>query len=470
MKKAVVLLIVICTGFNMMVQAKIELPSIFGDSMVLQQQSDVPVWGWGSPRQTVKIVASWSPNDTVIAKVSGEGMWRTKIRTIHAGGPHSLEIFVSDSDKREFRNVMLGEVWLCSGQSNMGWSAAENLVDKDAEIKAANHPNIRIFQVPNRTATTPQVDCNASWQQCTPEAMQYTSAVGYFFARHLKNELDVPIGIIVSAWGGTPYETWTKKELIENNPLLQANAPVGENEHRPNLTGTCYNQMIHPLVPFSISGAIWYQGETNVGNPYYAMGLQTMINGWRADFGKEFPFYLVQIAPYTYNSAHNEPALLREQQELVTKLVPATGMVVVSDLVDDVKDIHPIDKQNVGLRLANLALAETYNQPVKDYQCLTFRSMRVEKGKAIITFNNAQSGLVCKGSQIEGLKIAGTDGEYIEAGGIIKGDELIVWSAAVKNPVYVSFCFDDSTVGNLFSKGGLPVAPFRSNHVTSFFE
>lgn len=470
MKKILIFLIVTCIGFSAMVEAKVELPSIFGDGMVIQQQADVPIWGWGLPLQTVKIVASWSPNDTVVVKVSGEGIWKTKLRTTHAGGPYTLKVFVSDTDKKEFTNVMLGEVWLCSGQSNMGWSAAEGLVNKNAEIAAANHPDIRIFQMPYRTASTPQVDCDSSWKECTSETMEYTSAVGYFFARRLMSELRVPVGIIVSAWGGTPYETWTKKELIENNPLLLAKAPQGENEFRPNLTGTCYNQMIHPAIPYSIAGAIWYQGETNVGNPYYAMGLQTMINGWRNDFGREFPFYLVQIAPFTYNSSHNEPALLREQQELVTKLVPKTGMVVVSDLVDDVKNIHPIDKQNVGLRLANLALADTYNCSIPDYKSPTFRSMKVEKGKAIITFNNAESGLVCKGEKVEGLKIAGSDGKYVDAQGIIKGDELIVSSEKVKNPIYVSFCFDDATVGNLFSKGNLPVAPFRSNHVKSFFE
>lgn len=467
MKKIIYL--IAFTGLALGLQAKTGLPAVFGDNMVLQQHSDVSVWGWGNPSETVKIVSGWLLNDTVSVKVSGEGVWRTKIRTVGAGGPYTLQVFVSETDKTVFRNVMLGEVWLCSGQSNMGWTAAENLVNKEAEIEAANHPDIRIFHVPARTATSPQVDCDTQWVGCTPATMQHTSAVGYFFARRLKEYLNVPVGIIVAAWGGTPYETWTKKELIDNHPLLKAYAPVNENEWRPNIPGTCYNQMIHPVVPYSISGAIWYQGETNVGNPFYAMGLQTMINGWRADFGKEFPFYLVQIAPFTYNSAFNEPALLREQQELVTRFVTRTGMVVVSDLVHDVKDIHPIDKQNVGLRLANLALAETYAQPVKEYLSPVFKSMSVEKGKAIITFDNVQVGLMIKGEKITGLKIAGADEKFVPADGIVKGDQLVVSSPEVKQPVYVTFCFDDATVGNLFSKAGLPVAPFRSNPVKSLF-
>lgn len=467
MKKTIYLIAFI--GIVLDLHAKIALPSVFGDNMVLQQHADVSIWGWGNPSEIVKIVSGWQMNDTIAVKVSGEGVWRTKIRTVGAGGPHTLQVFVSGTDKIVFHNVMLGEVWLCSGQSNMGWSAAENLVNKDVEIAAANHPDIRIFHVPARTATSPQMDCDAQWVGCTPATMQHTSAVGYFFARRLKESLNVPVGIIVAAWGGTPYETWTKKELIDNHPLLKTYAPVNENEWRPNLPGTCYNQMIHPVVPYSISGAIWYQGETNVGNPFYAMGLQTMINGWRADFGKEFPFYLVQIAPFTYNSAFNEPALLREQQELVTKSVARTGMVVVSDLVHDIKDIHPIDKQNVGLRLANLALAETYNQPVGEYQSPVFKFMSVEKGKAIITFDYAQAGLMVKGEKITGLKIAGADEKYVSAEGIIRGDRLIVSSPEVKQPVYVTFCFDDATVGNLFSKAGLPVAPFRTHPVISLF-
>ncbi len=463
MKKIIFLIAFI--GFGLNVQAKIVLPAIFGDNMVLQQQSDVSIWGWGKPAETVKIVPGWQTGDTVAVKVSGEGVWRARIRTIGAGGPYTLQVFVSATDKTVVNNVMLGEVWLCSGQSNMGWSAAENLVNKEAEIAAANHPDIRIFHVPARTATSPQVNCDAQWAGCTPTTMQRTSAVGYFFARRLKEYLNVPVGIIVAAWGGTPYETWTKKELIDSHPLLKVYAPVNENEWRPNLPGSCYNQMIHPLVPYSISGAIWYQGETNVGHPYYATGLQTMINGWRTDFGKEFPFYLVQIAPYTYNSTFNEPALLREQQELVTKSVPRTGMVVVSDLVHDIKDIHPIDKQNVGLRLANLALAETYHQPVRGYLSPVFNSMRIEKGKAIITFDNAQDGLMVKGKKITGLKIAGADKKFVEAEGTVRGDKLVVASPKVKQPVHVTFCFDDSTVGNLFSKAGLPVAPFRTKPV-----
>ncbi|MDR0385895.1 MAG: sialate O-acetylesterase [Prevotellaceae bacterium] len=452
--------------------AQVQLPAVFGDSMVMQQQSDAPVWGWANAGSTVKIVGSWSPSDTVRVKASSSGTWTATVRTSKAGGPYSLRVFTSGSDVREYRNVMLGEVWLCSGQSNMEWSVNHGILNGNDEAAAATYPDIRIFHIPKRASLTPQNNCDASWAACSPEIMRSTSALAYFFARRLKEALNIPVGIIVAAWGGTAYEVWTKKELIESNPLLKASADAAkEYQWWPCKPGACYNQMIHPIIPYSIAGAIWYQGEANVAeHRYYGLGLQTMINGWRSDFGKEFPFYMVQIAPYSYKSAGNIcAALLREQQETVARLVPKTGMVVVSDRVDNVKNIHPKDKQTVGLRLGNLALAEVYGQPLKDYQSPVFLALRIEKNRAIVSFEHAQSGLKFVGDKITGLKIAEADGNYVEAEGVIKGNELTVSSPAVKAPVSVTYCFDDDTVGNLFSAAGLPVAPFKSNRTVSFY-
>lgn len=449
-------------------QAQLTLPAVFSDNMVLQQNSEASVWGWGRASEKIKVVGSWAPADTAFATVASDGSWKTSLQTATAGGPYTLTV-IGDETK-QYRDVMLGEVWLCSGQSNMEWTANQNLVNKEAEIAAANYPDIRIFHIPRKGAKTPQNNCDAEWTKCTPETMRSTSAIAYFFARKLQQEMKVPVGIIVSAWGGTPIEVWIKKELIEADPILNAACPLKEYPWWPTEQGVLYNQMINPVIPYAMAGALWYQGEANHERyNTYGLAMRTMIEGWRSDFGKNFPFYFVQIAPFTYNAQGNTPALLREQQEFVTKLVPNTGMVVVSDLVADVKDIHPIDKQNVGLRLANLALAETYGLPLKDYKSPTFASIAVEKGKAVISFNDAQSGLMCPDKKIEGLKIAGEDGKYVEAEGTIKGDKLIVSAPEVKNPVAVTFCFDDATEGNLFSKAGLPVAPFRSDRVVTFF-
>lgn len=455
---SIVLLLLFVTG----VQAQISLPSVFTDNMVLQQKSEVPVWGWGEASTQVRLVGSWAPTDTVVTTVKPDGQWNALLKTTKAGGPYTLQVF--GYGKKEFKNILLGEVWLCSGQSNMEWSANSGIDNKEAEITAANYPNIRFFHIPKRGADSPQNNCDASWEICTPETMRKTSAIAYFFGRDLQKETDVPVGLIVSAWGGTPAEVWTEKSLITQNPELLANAQTKTFPWWPVENGVLYNQMIHPVIPYRIAGSIWYQGESN-HEQYATYGklLQTMIEGWRRDFGTAFPFYLVQIAPHTYNSKANTPALLREQQEWVTANVPNTGMVVISDLVSDVKNIHPTDKQHVALRLANLALAETYKKEKTGYLSPVFAGIEIKKNKAIISFHHAENGLKCKDKKVEGVTIAGADGLFIPAKAEIKGNQLIVMSPQLKQPEQVRYCFDDATIGNLFSLEGLPVAPFRTD-------
>lgn len=449
-------------GLATVASAQVALPSVFTDHMVLQQQSSAPVWGWGYANQPVKVVGSWAPGDTVTAMTQADGHWQVSIPTTAAGGPYTLHVI---GDKTIIlQDVMLGEVWLCSGQSNMEWTANAGLTNKDAEIAAANHPNIRFFHIPRRGAAFPQDDCDAAWAACTPQTMPNTSAVAYFFARKLQEEKDVPVGLIVSAWGGTPAEVWTPNELITGTPALKDNLVDKENPWWPNSPGALYNQMIHPVVPYRIAGSLWYQGESNHEKyATYGLLMKKLIEGWRADFGKDMPFYFVQIAPFKYGSKENTPALLREQQEFVSRLVPNTGMVVISDLVDNVGDIHPISKQQVGVRLARLALAETYGEKLSDYKSPVYKSMEVKKNKAILSFLDADGGLLCKGKKVEGLQIAGADGVWQPAEGEVKGSTLVVSARGVKIPTQVRYCFDDATEGNLFTIAGLPVAPFRTD-------
>lgn len=449
-------------GWATVTSAQIALPSVFTDHMVLQQQSNVPVWGWGYSNQTVKVVGSWAPRDTVSTLIKSDGHWQVSIPTTKAGGPYTLTVI---GDKTlAVQDVMLGEVWLCSGQSNMEWTANSGLTNKEAEIAAANHPNIRFFHIPRRGAASPQDDCDAAWAVCTPQTMPATSAVAYFFARKLQEEKGVPVGLIVSAWGGTPAEVWTPTERIAENPTLKNNLVDKDNPWWPNTPGALYNQMIHPVVPYRLAGSLWYQGESNhERQSTYGLLMKNLIEGWRSDFGQEMPFYFVQIAPFTYGSKENTPALLREQQELVSRLVPNTGMVVISDLVDNVADIHPISKQQVGLRLARMALAETYGEKLTDYKSPVYKSMEIKKNKVTISFLDAEGGLLCRGKKVEGLQIADADGQWQPAEGEVKGNTLIVSSRQVKNPAHVRYCFDDATEGNLFTTGGLPVAPFRTD-------
>lgn len=443
-------------------QAQITLPSILADHMVLQQNADVPVWGWGVASAKIRVVGSWAPQDTATTTAAPNGYWEIRLKTTSAGGPYTVHIFGSGS--RTLTDVMLGEVWLCSGQSNMEWTPMNNIDNRNAEIAAASNPNIRFFHIPKRGADSPQNTCDASWNNCTPETMKRTSAVAYFFGRTLEKALNVPVGLIISAWGGTPAEVWTPKDRVLSDEKLRAAMPAKTTPWWPVEAGALYNQMIHPVMPYGLAGSIWYQGESNCDQPTtYGALLQTMIESWREGFKKDFPFYLVQIAPHTYKSANNGPALIREQQEWVSRTVPGTGLVVVSDLVNNVTNIHPTDKQHVGLRLANLALGKTYKKLTEGYETPVFNTMSVDKNKAIITFLQAEKGLACKDKTITGFQIADDDGIFTEAKAEIKGCTVVVSSPAVKHPAVVRYCFDDATIGNLSGKDGLPVAPFRSD-------
>ena len=447
---------------NHTIQAQITLPPIFADRMVLQQKSEAPIWGWGNASETIQIVGSWSPQDTTKVVVASDGRWKTTLKTGSAGGPFTIHIMGSTSIN--LQQVMLGEVWLCSGQSNMEWQPHQGLSNQKEEIQSANYPDIRIFTVAKRGADSPQNNCEGKWEPCTPEVMSRSSAVAYFFSRRLQEILQVPVGIIVSAWGGTPAEVWVPKELVDNSPIFSENKPTKTYPWWPIESGRLYNQMIHPLVPFQIAGTIWYQGESNQDHyGSYNTLMKELINAWRKDFGHAFPFYFVQIAPHTYNAPNHAPAFLREQQERTLHETTHTGMIIISDLVNDVKNIHPINKQDVGLRLANMALAKNYAQDIQEYQSPLYKSMQIVKNKIIIEFEHADNGLICSQKRITGLKIAGQDGIWLDANATIKGNTLIVSAPGLKNPAKVSYCFDEATIGNLFSKGNLPVAPFRTD-------
>lgn len=455
------ILFLILSAFSNQSFGEITLPSAFGDNMVLQQNSEVAIWGWSEPGETLKLVTSWNIRDTISVKANNYAKWKTKIKTSSAGGPYTIQIF--GSSNIQINNVMLGEVWLCSGQSNMEWSANFGIENKEEEITNANYPDIRILHVQRMGAETVQRDCYAKWEECTSESMRKTSAIAYYFARELNQKLDVPVGIIVSAWGGTPAEVWIKGELVENNSELNSALYSQTTEWWPIKPGATYNSMIAPLIPYGIAGALWYQGESNCPTyQVYSLMQKTLIENWRSDFEKEFPFYFVQIAPYEYGPTIHS-AYLREQQELTTKIVPQAGMVVISDLIDDIKNIHPRNKLDVGNRLANYALTETYNKNVGAYKSPTYKSMQIEKNKIIITFNDVITGLNCTGKSSVNFMISGEDQKFVQARAKIDGKTIEVSSKKIKNPVAVRFCFDNTSIPDIFSSEGLPLAPFRSD-------
>lgn len=441
--------------------AEIRLPAIIGNNMVLQQQAKVNLWGWGGPGEKISVTNSW--NNTIDSSTStSDGWWKLVIQTPAAGGPYTITFTATNVIRLE--NVLIGEVWVCSGQSNMEWSAMNNNKQSLEEAPAATNKEIRFFHIPRTTSDFPQDDCHAGWKVCNPEDMKRFSSVGYFFGKKLQTTLQIPVGLINTSWGGTPAEVWTPKEIIEkDNDLLTAANKISPNPWGPTTAGKTYNAMIAPITNFCIAGTIWYQGETNTGTAYmYSKLFTSMITGWRKAWNKEFPFYFVQIAPFAYGTEYSCP-LLREAQTNSMAL-PGTGMVVISDLVDNVNDIHPQNKRDVAIRLANLALAETYHKNVASYKFPLYKNMKVENDRIRIFFDNVPNGLLTKNGEASDFVIAGSDKVFYKATAKIDGNTIVVLAKEVKNPVAVRFGFKNRSIPNLFSTEGLPVNLFRTDN------
>jgi sialate O-acetylesterase len=440
-------------------RATITLPAVISSNMVLQQQTRAKLWGWGNPTEKVFITGSWNAK-TDSTVVTGDGKWELFINTPAAGGPYNITI--KGYNTIVLTNVLIGEVWVCSGQSNMEYNYYWGVPQIGEELLVAQNSNIRFFNIPRTTANAPQEDCRASWTVCDSNTIKSFSAVGYFFGKRLHKDLGVPIGLVHASWGGTPAEVWTPADVVKNNPVLQtAAAQLKPSNHWPVTAGATFNGMIAPLTPFSIAGAIWYQGESNTETASTYQPLFTaLIQAWRRQWNKEFPFYYVQLAPFNYGTK-NSGALLREAQANIT--LPKTGMVITTDLADDTLDIHPKNKRDVGDRLAKLALQNTYEKKVAAAESPVFKNI-IKKGAALVVeFEKADAGLLSKGKTITGVYIAGADQNFYPAAAKIKAGRLEVWSIKVPAPVAVRYAFSNTAVGNLFSVSGMPVAPFRTD-------
>ena len=442
--------------------AQLRLPAVLCSNMVLQQNDSVMLWGWGYNLQNVQIHTSWNAT-TTSTRVSNQGHWKTKLKTPAAGGPYLLTIS-SGGVVLTLDNVMIGEVWLCSGQSNMEWNYYNNPKTVGAELTNARNPAIRFFQVPRTASAWPQDDVKGAWTVCDSNTLKQFSAVGYFFGKTLHQQLGVPIGLINASWGGTPTEVWTPAEEIYNNSMLKAAAEkLREVPWCPVTPGLLYNGMVHPISNYNIAGAIWYQGEGNTANAEtYHLGFSTLLAQWRKAWKKIFPMYYVQIAPFAYGRPF-EGAIVREQQQLAAAL-PKVGMVVVADLIDSLTDIHPGNKKDVGLRLANYALAKTYGKNVGAYQSPTLEGATLTGKTVTIVVAQAPQGLVQRGPSLTGFLICGADGIWLPASGTIKGNNIVLWNDAVPMPTHVRYCFSNTGVGNVFSAEGLPLAPFRTDN------
>ena len=463
---------------NVSARAELNLPAIFGDNMVLQQQMPVPVWGWAAPNTKVTVTFAGQTKST---QAGADGKWLVKLGKLKATfTPQTL--VVSAGDTKTFTNVLVGEVWLGSGQSNMekpiGLQRGQRpTLNAEQELAAANYPNIRIFKIEKMLSATPRTALEKfyGWQECSSNSLNTVSfsAAAYFFGREIHTNLNVPVGLIESSWGGTRIEPWTPPAGFESVPsLAHIKTPDFGTNKIPNTAPTVlYNAMIAPITGYALRGALWYQGESNRGDTNYDAKMSALVNGWRKVWNEgPFPFYFVQIAPFKYikdmtNYVADTDPLPRfwVQQSRAARQIKNAGMIVTTDLVDDLNDIHPRDKATVGHRLALLALDETYDREVAS-ESPAFEKMKVVGNKAILEFEHTHGGLISKdGQPLTWFTIAGADGKFVPAQATITGKETVEVSAAgVEKPVAVRFAWHQLAQPNLFNKAGLPAEPFST--------
>ncbi len=456
-------IILIALGYGLSASALLRLPNAVSDSMVLQRETEVTLWGWSGVADKIYITTSWN-NITDSTSANGDGKWKIAIATPAAGGPYTITFKGRDS-VIVLKNILIGEVWLCSGQSNMEWRPSYGIPEMEAELPNSYNPNIRLLSVSRASADYPQEDHPARWFGCNPATVNEFSAIGYFFGKKLHEVLGVPVGLIDATWGGTVAEHWTPMKKLNTDSILQYAANnFPPNAYYPAKAGSLYNGMIAPFTNYTINGVIWYQGESNTFAPsVYAHLHSALIDSWREAWNKNFPFYFVQIAPFNYGTPYCA-ALLREAQTVASKH-PNTGMVVITDLVEDINDIHPRQKRGVGERLANWALAETYGKTGITHKSPQYKSMMTDKNTLIIEFDNAQDGLILKDKDKKATEfyIAGEDLQFLPAEARIKGNRVLLTNKKIKKPVAARFAFSNAAIGNIFSKQGLPVNPFRTD-------
>lgn len=516
MRTLLLLATLLLGGTMVAVGADVTLNGLFTDNMVLQRGIEVPVWGFAEPGEELTVLAA---GQSVSATADADGRWRVRLDPVEVEGP--FEMTVRGRNEIVLRNVVMGEVWICSGQSNMAWPVSRSLNAED-EIATAELPLIRLCQVQRTTATEPAEQVAANWVECSPETVGAFSAVAYFFGRRLHEELGVPVGLINTSWGGTPAEAWTSADRLlelefmapiyewwesaidahpaamdryheETLPAWEARAeaareagetpprrpqpPPGANHHRR--PSNLFNAMIHPLIPFAVRGVIWYQGEANAsgggggrsGAWRYRQLFPALIEDWRERWGRgDFHFGWVQLA--NFRAVVDEPAPsawaeLRESQSL-TLALPKTGMALAIDC-GEADDIHPRDKQTVGERLALWALDDVHGLALVS-QGPIYSAMEIEGPRLRLTFGSVEGGLEIRatenvpgGGGLRGFQVAGEDRQWHWAEAELDADTVLVWAGAVGQPVAVRYAWADNPVANLYNHAGLPAVPFRTD-------
>ena len=508
MLRQAMVLVFILTGLAAVASADVKLAGVFGDHMVLQRDVPLPVWGWTDAGEAVTVTLG---GQTKTATAAADGKWAVRFDALQVGDPIQLQV-KGKTNTVTLSDVLAGEVWLCSGQSNMEMTVG-GVTNKDAEIAAAKYPQIRMYFIDHIPAKEPQAQRNGHWAVCSPQSVGGFSAAAYFFGRELHKQLNVPVGLINSSWGGTPVQTWTSIKAHEAVPELKpmvdglrqqeefytsgkakaqyekqladwekaaAAAKAGGKQFKdqkpqppqdpavsPWAPAALYNGMIAPLAPYALRGATWYQGESNAGSPIYGIQLAAMIANWRDDWKQgDFPFLFVQLP--NFMGLQTQPSesvggwpLEREQFLKLLDTVKNTGMAITIDIGED-NNIHPRNKQDVGKRLAQWALAKTYGKDVVASGPL-YKSSRQEAGKIVVEFNYGWRPGLRDGGKLTGFAIAGADKKFVWADAQIVGDTVVVSSPAVAAPVAVRYAWANNPPCNLVNKAGLPASPFRSD-------
>ncbi|ACU05961.1 Sialate O-acetylesterase [Pedobacter heparinus DSM 2366] len=452
------------------VYAQLRLPSFFSDHMILQRDTVTSIWGWARAGAEVVVIPDWT-TDSLKVTTDGNAKWQLKLPVGKAGKPHRIKI-ISKKDTVILNDVIFGELWLCSGQSNMQWNALNDLKEMKDVLPGIRNSNIRFLNVSNIASAYPQDDLVNSWQLCDSTSASTFSAIGYFFAEEISKRLNVPVGIINASWGGTCAEVWTPGELVMNDELLlKASQLKKVAPRKPNLPGYAWNSMVHPLVGYTIAGVLWYQGEDNVASyDSYERLFAMMIKSWRKSWNDEFPFYFAQIAPYTYkNKELPKAAYLREQQTFTALHNERVKMVLTSDLVSDIKNIHPTRKREVAKRFANVALHENYKINLQNPYSALYKAAQVKGDKIEVSFFNMEGNTFDnKSGEIEGLFIAGEDQVFHQAKAKSMRARLLVYSDQVKKPVAVRYAFSETDETRLHTTNGLPVSLFRTDNWLQF--
>ncbi len=464
------------------VQAKVRLPHLIGDNMVIQQNTEARLWGWAKPGKNVNVSVSWS-DKTYSTKTSAEGRWKVKVAT-PAASYAPLSITFDDGEPITIHNVLAGEVWVCAGQSNMempvkgfGNCPVDGYVDE--VLNAKQYKGIHYVKVPSVMSMTPLEDANCQWVEIGPQTVSDASATGYFFAQVINKTLDIPVGLVIANKGGTRVESWLTRENLQkytNEPLDTMGIVNGHSwdYHRQLVWG---NGTFNPILNYTVKGIIYYQGCSNVGDPgdQYSQRMKLLVDQWRSQFALgEIPFYFVEIAPYHYDNIMGEDgARLREQQYKASTIIPNSGLVCTNDLAYpyETTQIHPAQKKPVGQRLACLALNQTYGMDYLWCKSPSFKDMKIV-GDTIHIHLSDDYGSISRFDDIQGFEVAGADKVFHPAkaehfwqpGGGYWDETIRITCPEVKNPVALRYCFRNFQLGNLKNGAGLPLFPFRTDN------